>query len=422
MRDVSGRKILIISGDGNDIAFVQAAKEMGLYVICCDGHEDWKYSPAKEVADEAWNINYAWTEAVAEKCRERGIDGVIAGYSESRVLAACRIARSLGTPFYATEEQIEWTRNKRWFKRMCAKHGVATPRDYRCDLPLSEEERQAIRYPVIIKPSDNGGRKGISICKSPEALDAAVALAEEQSFDGKIVIEEYVTGVELCAVYTISDGKISLSCLNDKYVCDDPIASTLCNVVLTPSKHYDLYVRTVDTGIRGVLKDFGATNGVANFQFIVDGEGIKAFEMGFRVNGNDDFKVISRNNGLDFMKMLIHYSITGEMGDDLTRDDPRFKRYTCTLCQYLHGGTIAKIECEALRENAHIEDVTILKKPGAVVVEDGTNRQKAMLVKMSADTLEEICALIDAAQQSIAITDTEGKSMLLKAFDTRRLQ
>ena len=243
MQDLSGKKLLIVSGDGNDLAFVRAAKEMGLYVVCCDGHEDWKYSPAKEAADEAWNINYAWTEAVAEKCRERGIDGVIAGYSESRVLAACRIARSLGTPFYATEEQIEWTRNKRWFKRMCAKHGVATPRDYRCDLPLSEEERQAIRYPVIIKPSDNGGRKGISICKSPEALDAAVALAEEQSFDGKIVIEEYVTGVELCAVYTISDGKISLSCLNDKYVCDDPIASTLCNVVLTPSKHYEMCIR-----------------------------------------------------------------------------------------------------------------------------------------------------------------------------------
>ena len=53
----------------------------------------------------------------------------------------------------------------------------------------------------------------------------------------------YTSGVELCAVYTIADGKISLSCLNDKYVCDDPIASTLCNVVLTPSKHYEMCIR-----------------------------------------------------------------------------------------------------------------------------------------------------------------------------------
>ena len=65
MQDLSGKKLLIVSGDGNDLAFVRAAKEMGLYVVCCDGHEDWKYSPAKEAADEAWNINYAWTEAVS---------------------------------------------------------------------------------------------------------------------------------------------------------------------------------------------------------------------------------------------------------------------------------------------------------------------------------------------------------------------
>ena len=143
--------------------------------------------------------------------------------------------------------------------------------------------------------------------------------------------------------------------------------------------------------------------------------------MGFRINGNDDFKVIRRNNGLDYMKMLIHYSITGEMGDDLERDNPRFSMFTCTLCIYVHGGTIKKVDYSLLIGNENVDDIEVLKVPGNVVIEDGTNKQKAMVVKVSAKTLSEIIDLIDYVQAHVIIEDTEGKNMLIKPFDTKRL-
>ena len=421
MKDLTNKKLLIVSGDSSDIIILQAAKEMGLTVVCCDAHTDWTFSPAKKLADEAWNIDYSHTEEVAQKCREFGIDGVIAGYAENRVLAAARISKAIGTPFYATEEQIQLTRNKGWFKKMCAKHGLHVPQDYSHPLPLTKEQRQSIQYPVIVKPSDNGGRKGISICRSAKELDAALALAQSQSLNGEVVIEEYITGDEMSSVYTISDGKISLSCVNDKYICDGAEVATLCNIALTPSRRFDQYVRTVDPGIKSFLKDMGATNGLAYFQLIVDETGIKPFEMGFRINGNDDFKVIRRNNGLDYMKMLIHYSITGEMGDDLERDNPRFSMYTCTLCIYVHGGTIKKVDYSLLIGNENVDDIEVLKVPGNLVIEDGTNKQKAMVVKVSAKTLSEIIDLIDYVQAHVIIEDTEGKNMLIKPFDTKRL-
>ena len=54
-----------------------------------------------------------------------------------------------------------------------------------------------------------------------------------------------------------------------------------------------------------LLKEIGAKDGVANFQFIATENGIKAFEMGYRINGNNDFKVIRKYNDIDFLKMLI---------------------------------------------------------------------------------------------------------------------
>ena len=422
MKSLKGKKLLVISSDSNDLVFVQGARELGAYVVCCDRYENWDISPAKKMADEAWNFDYTDTETVAAKCRECGIDGVIAGYGEDRVMAACRISNAIGAPFYATEEQIELTRNKRAFKDLCKACGVPVPTDYCLALPLSQEAREAINYPVIIKPSDNGGRKGISVCVNESELDEAIAYAESQSKNGEIVIEEYVTGTELCAVYTFVDGEISLSCLNDKYNSEDQDGmSRLCDLVLTPSKYYDLYIETVDKGIKKLLQEIGAKNGVANFQFIVGKDGIKAFEMGYRVNGNDDFKVIRKNNDIDFLKMLISYSLTGEMGDSLEKDNPCFSQYNSTLCMYLHGGTVGEVSYEGLIGKEGIDDICILRQPGTVIVEDGTNRQKALLVKFSAKTLEEVTDMIHYIQANMKIRDTEGNDMVLTPFNTDRL-
>lgn len=422
MKSLDGKKLLVISSDSNDISFVQAAKDMGVYVVCCDRYQDWSLSPAKQLADEAWNIDYTDTEAVAEKCRASGIDGVIAGYGEDRVAAACRIARAIGSPFYATEEQINITRNKQQFKELCLKNGVPVPINYCLKLPISEQERRAIAYPVIVKPSDNGGRKGISVCLEEAELDAALVYAQEQSKNGQVVVEEYIVGTEMSSVYTLSNGEISLSCVNDKYNSEDQGGvSRLCDLVLTPSRYYDLYMQTVDAGLRKLLKDIGALNGVANFQMMVGKDGIRVFEMGFRVNGNDDFKVIRKNNGIDFLKMLISHSLTGDMGDDISKDNPCFKRYNCTLCMYLHSGTVGTISYNALSGKQEIDDVCILRQPGTVIIEDGTNRQKALLVKFSGETLEEIEKTIHFIQDNTKILDSAGNSMTLKPFRTERL-
>lgn len=91
MERLDGKKILVISSDSSDESFVEAAKALGAYVVCCDKYSDYRVSPAKALADEAWDMDYSDTDAVAKKSISVGIDGVIAGYSEDRVLAACRI-------------------------------------------------------------------------------------------------------------------------------------------------------------------------------------------------------------------------------------------------------------------------------------------------------------------------------------------
>ena len=423
MESLKGKRLLVISSDGSDIEFVNAAKEMGIHVTCCDRYSDWSVSPAKALADDAWTMDYSDTEAVAKKCKEAGIDGVIAGYGEDRVTAACKISEAIGAPFYATEAQIDFTRNKRLFKEACERNGVLTPKEYCSKLPMSTEDLAKIEYPVIVKPSDNGGRKGITICENEEQLLEAIKYAEENSKNGEIVIEQYLTGIELLSVYTMVDGEISLSCLNDKYVsAEGSGASKLCDFVITPSTYFDKYLKDTDSGIKAVLKEMGAKNGMANFQFIANKDGIYAFEMGYRVNGNNDFKVIRKYNDIDFMKMLISYSVSGKMGDSLEKDNPRFKEYFCTFITHLKPGTIGKIDTEKLADIKNIDDISIWKKPGDVIMATGTNAHKAGMIKFSAKTIDEVIDVVYDIKKKIVIEDTDGNDMFLTNFNPERIR
>ena len=423
MEDLKGKKLLIVTSDGSDRALLKAARELGLYVICCDRYTDYRVSPTKAMADEAWDIDYTDTERVAEKCREAGVAGVIAAYGENRVEAACRISEAIGRPFYATVEQIDLTRNKILFKNMCEKHGIPTPHRYKLSIPLREEEVSEVRFPVIVKPSDNGGRKGISVCRNKEQLKEAVDKALAESIYKDVVVEEFLKGTEMSALYTMADGKISLSLLNDKYISEDEDSKGfLCSFVITPSRYLEQYCREVDPQIRALLKDIGAKNGVATFQMLVSEGRIYVFEMGYRINGNNDFIITEKENGLNSCHMLMHYSLTGSMGDDLKRDTPFFRKYYCTFVVLLHAGKITKLDVEELKGVKGIEDIYFTKQIGDVVSDRATNVHKSGMIKFSAETLSEVGQLVHFIQTHLHIEDENGKSMLFDEFDTARLE
>ena len=415
---LKGKKLLIIGSDEGNISIVDAAREMGIYTIAADGITDHGKAPAKLKADEAWDIDYSKTQELAEKCRQKGVDGVFAGYSEYRVLAACRIAKALGTPFYATEEQIQITRNKRTFKDLCQKYGIPVPRDY-CfkELP-NRQELDKIEYPVIVKPADYAGRKGITVCFEKEQLRPAVDYALSKSQSGTVIIEDYLRGVEFSSVYTLKDGVISLSAVNEKYVTDDQQVKTgLCDFVKSPPYFYEDYVKTTDGKVREFIKGIGAQNGVVFFQGMVCGGKIYIFEMGYRLNGNNDYVLIDRFNGINYMKMMIAYSLCGDMCDDISKDNPLYPEYTGVLVFNAHEGRISKIDYSSLEGNKNICDIELHAAEGKVIKEDGSTGQCVAKIKVSADSVKELAEIIRYIQANFTVRDERGKNMLFKPFD-----
>ena len=114
-KNLSGKKLLVLGSDYADCIIVETAQSLGVYVIAADGKTPGTNTPAKLAANEARQIDYSDTDALESMCRAAAIDGVLASFSEIRVLYACLLADRLGLPFYAAREQLEITGNKRMF-------------------------------------------------------------------------------------------------------------------------------------------------------------------------------------------------------------------------------------------------------------------------------------------------------------------
>ena len=418
---LKGKRLLVIGSEETDSCIVRIAQSMGIYVIAVDGTQTSPRTKAKVMAEESWDIDYNDTDTIAKKCLEAHVDGVIAGYSENRVLAACRIAKAIGTPFYATEEQISLTRNKRKFKEACAHNGVRVPKEYCFSGIPNRHEMETVQLPVIIKPSDSAGRKGITICKEREEIAPAAARALKASFTGTIVMEEYVEGIEFSAVYTVQDGQYSLSYFCDKYLNPALPKSGLCDLSLTPSRHLTRFLETCDVPLRRMMHDLEIRDGVAYYQGIVNDEGCYIFEMGYRLNGGNDCVQIERVNGINYIKMLIAHSLTGRMIGDLRLDNPVLPMYFGVFYLYARGGTIREIAYTGEENITGVDEVGIYRVPGSVIKADGSTMQRVFRFKLSAATLETLATLIHYVQDHAMVLDEDGNDMILCRFDTDRI-
>lgn len=419
---LKGKKLLVLGSAEVDANIVTAAHALGVHVTVVDGNPKSPSTFAKNVADASWDMDYSQTDALADRCRAEGIDGILAGYSEFRVSAAAAAAKRLGTPFYATEEQIELTRNKRRFKDACQAYGIRTPRDFPVKRTGDGFDLSEVRLPVIVKPTDAAGRKGITICTEVEAVQPAIERALRYSVSNSVIVEEYVKGMEFAAIYTVQDGQISLSCFNEKYLNREAADSGLCDLALAPSTRLKPYLDHTDAPVRAFLRGIGVQNGVAFFQGIVpkDGEPV-VFETGLRLNGGNDYLFAERENGISYMKMLIAHSLTGIMEGDLHRDDPAYRDYCATFLLYAHAGRIGKIAFTGDREKEGLMDIHIKKAPGQMIVEDGTTRQSVFGFKLIADSLEKLTELIIYCQDNALVTDENGQDLMFKPFDPKVL-
>ena len=422
--NIKGKKLLVLGGVAMIAELVENAQNRGAYVIVADYYEN---SPAKRIADEAWLISTSDTEKLVEKCKEIGVDGVIAAFDDFNVGCAQKLSDSIGKPFYATGEQVNRTMNKENFKQLCRDTNVPTIPEFYLDDNLLRSDLDNMVYPIIVKPVDGSGARGITICYNEEELLEAYKFAKKISKSGNVIIEKYIVGDEIGVNYILRDGEIFVSALHDRYMKKTNGNSVRLPVAYVyPSKYTKSYLKLENESVINMFRSIGMKNGTLFLQGCMEGEICHFYEMGYRLNGAKQYQILDKLCGFNPMEMIVNYSLTGKMSEEeiANKVNPEFPKMCCTLSVLARPAKIKKIigleEIEKFEETIAI---TPWYKEGEEITKDalGTQKQIAVRITLCADDTQKLAEIIDKVYETLEILDDSGDSILLEQFDTKEL-
>ena len=412
--DLTGKKLLILGGNAPSIDIVEAARKLGVYTIVTDWY-DTKRSPAKLVADEYWNEEIFKPELIALLIKEHRVDGVLTGFTDSYLLQYQRICELSGLPCYATKEVFETTMDKARFKQLCRDYDVPVIPEY--DLASFDPNTISENHKIIVKPVDNSGSRGVILCEKPEEFNHCLEFALSFSEKKQVVIEKFMEMDSISASYTIQDGVVSLSTLNDRYVHKAKGAAAVTCMGIYPSKYYDSYIEKVDGKMKNMYQKAGLRNGVVAVQFFTNGEEYYVMEMGHRLSGGQHYTYSMQENGISALDCLIHFAVTGRMADYsiAEKDNAQFKHTYCHLFILGKQAKIAKFEgLDYISNIPEVIHLIQMKNVGDMIGADGTSAQKVISLHLKLKNRDDLSRIMEDIQREFHFYDEDGNDLMLE--------
>lgn len=423
-REFEGKKLLILGGNPETSALVRLANDMGIKTIVTSGrHSD----DAKKYSWKAYDVDGMDVPGLIALAKAEKVDGVLVGVADILVPSYCKVCDALGLPCYATQRIVDVFAFKDVFKATCEQYGIHGIPEFKLDADMKPEDVAKIKYPVMIKPVDNGGGVGMTVVYNESELKAGVEKALAASKKKKFIVEKYMQCEDMGMYYTFKDGVCSASCIYDRYTTDEqPGLSRVCLGGTYPSKHLDDYFARMHEGAVRMFRDIGIKNGVLMLSGFYENGEFYVYDTGFRLQGEAPHFLIKAIQGFDQREMLLRFALTGSEGDlDLEKaDDTRLRgKWAATLWFLLKKGTIAKIEgFENLEADKRVVQNVQRLYEGMEVPEEWIGNEKQVLTRMYlvCDSKEELAAALTEYQNKVKVTDTEGNNMLLKGFDVKK--
>ena len=184
------KKLLLLGGSRYLLPVIEAAKQLGIYTISCDYLPD---NIAHKYSDEYRNVSIIDKEAVLAAARELQVDGVMSFACDPGVVTAAYVAEQMGLPSCGSYESVCILQNKGLFRQFLTEHGFTVPaaKGYtRIEDALNDTE--LFHWPVIVKPTDSAGSKGVTRVDNPAALEESIRYALSFSHCDEFIIEDFI--------------------------------------------------------------------------------------------------------------------------------------------------------------------------------------------------------------------------------------
>lgn len=410
------KKILFLGSTPNIVGMVKTAQKMGLYTIVTD-NKAYNDAPAKHVTDEYADISLADINDVVDFINEKDIDGVLTGFSDSYLQYYLAICEKAKLACYGDVQSFGIATNKRLFKLACQEFEIGiipgkSIREYEEAVSLASK----LGYPLMLKPADNSGSRGVIRCESEDELKNAFEYAISFSPSNNVICEKFMNCDGIGVSYQLINGEAYLSSTCDRYNYISKVdGSSITGGLIYPSKYTGRYIKEIDEKVKKMLKNCGFHEGMVSLQSFVDENGFYMCEMCFRPSGGHHYTLINNQNGVNGLELLIEYAVNGVVVDyDSSRETPYFKDL-CSMIKIIGkpNEEIALFEGVDLIKNIDgvIEAIQYLDK-GNKVGKDGTTAQVLVDVWCKTNDVQSLRKLIFEIEDCLKIENSDGESII----------
>lgn len=311
-RGVIMKKILMLGASMQQIPAIKRAKEMGFYVITCDYLPD---NPGHKYADEYHNVSTTDLDGVLALSKELLIDGIVAYASDPAAPTAAYVAEKMGLPGNPYES-VKILTQKDLFRDFLAKNGFNTPKakGY-TSYDKAKNEIDSFHFPVMVKPVDSSGSKGVVKIFSSDELKDAVEEALSYSRGKRFIVEEFIVkkGYQVSGDGFSVDGKLVFTSYGNELYSGNGTRDYVALGEFWPSLLTKEQKNKVDNELQRLISALGMKSGAYNIEVILDkDDNVYILELGPRNGGSYIPQLIQYATGVD----LIEYTIKAAVGED----------------------------------------------------------------------------------------------------------
>lgn len=301
------KKSVLIFGVGPlQLSIIERAKRMGLYTVGIDPMADATCRDVVDAFEVVGGQDYEGTCAVVERY---GIDAIVTAATDKPLVMMARIAEKYGFPFYSVET-AQWSTDKYQMKYRFELGDVPHAQGR---LISKVEEAEGLVFPVIVKPRDNSGSRGVKLCRNAEELKVSIEEALENSKLDTVLVEEFIEGPEYSIEGLHYDGKSEVIQFTEKKTTEFPY-----NVELGHKQPANL-TEEQKNNIREIVSKIGEAMNFVNCpshtELKINKRGIFVIETSPRLGGDYiTSTLVPLSTGINMEDQLLHIAL-GETVD-----------------------------------------------------------------------------------------------------------
>ena len=299
------KKLLILGASELQLAAIIEAKNMGIYTIVADYNDRAVGIP---FADKFYNVSTLDYNAIEHIAYKEKIDGIMTICSDKPMPIVARIGEILHLNTISYKSSILAT-NKGEMRKALLDKGVPIPTFYICK-NYSEylNALKKIKLPLIIKPSDNSGSRGIYLLKNEEETKRAYEYSMMQANNHTILVEEYMLGKELSVEVFVNNDYIDIMQFTDKTTTGDPHFVETGH--FQPSELSPNELNNIGHIVKQAVKALEIDTGPAHVEVIFTANGPKIVEVGARLGGDHiTTDLVPLSTGINMVKMTIENAL-----------------------------------------------------------------------------------------------------------------